>query len=160
MADRAARHLREHPGQRLAVLAGSGHLMYRQGIPKRLLRRVPAKAAVVINAAEGLPDPALGDYLLFARRVELPPTGLLGVMLDTEQEGVTVKGFGDDSPAKQAGLAEGDRILSVDGAQVGGYADIRYALMDAAVGTELQVEVLRKGLLFGEERLTLPVTLR
>ena len=41
MAERAARYLQEHPEKTLVVLAGGGHLEYGQGIPKRLLRRVP-----------------------------------------------------------------------------------------------------------------------
>jgi len=39
MAERAADYLQRNPKRRMVVLAGSGHLMYGQGIPKRLLRR-------------------------------------------------------------------------------------------------------------------------
>ena len=33
----------------MVVLAGSGHLEYGQGIPKRLLRRVPVESAILLN---------------------------------------------------------------------------------------------------------------
>jgi uncharacterized iron-regulated protein len=159
MADRAARFLREYPDHRLVVLAGSGHLVYRQGIPNRLLRRVPATAAVVLNSGDFTPDPELADFLLYPQPVDLPRGGLMGVMLDTEKDAVSVKGFAEDSPAEKVGLKKGDRIERLAGTPIQSYSDIRLALMDHLVGDEVLVEVLRPGFVLDDERLDFRVTL-
>ncbi|MBK8163779.1 MAG: ChaN family lipoprotein [Gammaproteobacteria bacterium] len=64
MAERAARYLEEHPGHAMVVLAGSGHLAYGDGIPRRLERRVPVQGAIVLNGWEGEIAPGVADYLL------------------------------------------------------------------------------------------------
>jgi uncharacterized iron-regulated protein len=151
MADRAARYLHETPGRTLVVLAGAGHLEYGRGIPKRLQRRIQVPAAIVLNGTQRDLDPQAADFLLYPRRVALPAAGLLGVLLDTEikGEGVAVKGFSEESGAKAAGMAEGDRIVRVGETPVAGYADIRIALLDSRPGQRMRVEVLRKPL-FGD----------
>jgi uncharacterized iron-regulated protein len=161
MAERAARYLQDNPGKMMVVLAGAGHLEYGQGIPKRLLRRIQAPAAIVLNGTERDLDPTAADFLLYPRRVSLPAAGLLGVRLDTEAkgEGVAVKGFSDTSGAKAAGMAEGDRIVRVGQTVVAGYADIRIALLDGRPGQRMPVEVLRERLFGGPERVTMEVEL-
>ncbi|MFD2110332.1 ChaN family lipoprotein [Thiorhodococcus fuscus] len=161
MAERAAKYLKAHPDRTLVVLAGAGHLEYGQGIPQRLLRRVPAPAAVVLNGTDRALDREAADYFLFPASVELPASGLLGIQLDedTPGEGVRVVGLGEGSGAKAAGMDEGDRILSIEGQPVARYADIRIALLDASPGQRLSVEVLRKRLVGGDQRLTLEVEL-
>jgi uncharacterized iron-regulated protein len=160
MAERAARYLQDHPDKRMVILAGSGHLEYGQGIPQRLLRRLPLSSAIVLNGGMRDLDPQAADYLLFPRRVELAATGRLGVMLDTEAKGpgVAVQGFSDNSGAAAAGMKEGDRILQVGDKDIGVYADIRLALMDSRPGQKLSVEVER-GAADAAERLTLEVEL-
>lgn len=161
MAERAARYLTDHPQKTLVILAGAGHIEYGQGIPKRLLRRVPATAALLLNASGRELDPAAADYLLFPQRVELPAAGMLGVMLDEQGEGpgARVLGFGDGSGAQAAGLKEGDRIVRIGDQPVEGYADIRIALLDHQPGQRVPVEVRRKGVVGGEETLTFEVEL-
>lgn len=159
MAEQAAEYLRQHPDKRMVLLAGSGHLMYGQGIPKRLQRRLPVDAAIVLNAAQFDMDPALADFLLFPQRIDLPRTGLMGVFLDTEKDGVSIKGFSDDSPAETSGLKKGDRILSIAGVNIESYSDIRLSLMDHAVGEKVDVKVERENLILDDEQLTFSVTL-
>ncbi|AFL73851.1 ChaN family lipoprotein [Thiocystis violascens] len=161
MAERAARVLADDSECTLIVLAGSGHLEYGQGIPQRLLRRQPVPSAILLNGANRSPDPGAADFFLYPQPVELPSGGLLGVMLDNETSGngVLVKGFGDESGAKIAGLAEGDRIVRVGGAPIANYADIRIALVDSQPGQTLPVEIERKRLIGGDERLTFLVEL-
>ena len=156
MAERAARYLQEHPQQTLVVLAGAGHLEYAQGIPKRLLRRQPVPAVSLLNANQRELDPAVADYLLFPRPVDLPPSGMLGVMLNPEvgDQGLEIQGFSEDSGAKAAGVKEGDRIVRVGEQPISTYADIRIALIDALPGQRVQVEVLRKPLIGADETLT------
>jgi len=161
MADRAARYLKENPGKSMVVLAGTGHLEQGQGIPKRLLRRVPADSAIVLNGTMRDLDPDLADFLLYPRRVELPASGLLGVLLDIESEGegVGVKGFVEDSGAKSAGMEEGDRIVKVGDDEIGSYADVRIALIGSRPGQKMPVEVLRGRLIGDPERLRFEVEL-
>jgi uncharacterized iron-regulated protein len=161
MAERAARYLDEHPTKTLVVLAGSGHLEYGQGIPKRLLRRMPVTSATLLNASQRELDPTAADFLLFPRRVDLPAAGLLGVMLDPAigEGGALVQGFADDSGAAVAGVKEGDRIVRVGDRPVNAYADIRIALIDSQPGQRLPVEVRRKRVLGGDEVLTFEVEL-
>ncbi len=161
MAERAAAYLRDNPDKTLVVMAGTGHLEYGQGIPKRVARRIQAPSAIVLNGTQRDLDPDLADYLLYPRRVALPPAGLLGVLLDTETkgEGVAVKGFSEGSGAKTAGMEEGDRIVRVGEVPIGGYTDLRIALMDSHPGQKMPVEVLREPLLGDPDRLNMEVEL-
>ncbi len=162
MAERAARYLAEHPGKTLVVLAGAGHVEYGQGIPQRVQRRIQVPAASLLNGSVRDLDPAAADYLLYPRRVELPATGLLGVMLGKkiDDQGARVQGFAEGSGAKAAGIEEGDHIVRIGEQSVGGYGDIRIALIDSRPGQRLPVEVRRKRMLGGDEQLTFEVELQ
>lgn len=162
MADRAARYLAEHPGKTLVVLAGVGHVEYGQGIPKRVQRRIQIPAASLLNGSARDLDPGAADYLLFPRRLDLPASGLLGVMLgkDIDANGARVQGFAEGSGAKVAGIEEGDQIVRIGDQPVRSYGDIRIALIDSRPGQHLPVEVRRKGVLGGEEQLTFEVELK
>jgi uncharacterized iron-regulated protein len=161
MAERAARYLREHPEKTLIVLAGTGHLEYGQGIPRRLLRRVSAESAILLDGKQRGLDPEIADFLLYPQPVPLPASGQLGVLLDMDSkgEGVAVKNFAESSSAEDAGMEEGDRIFAVGGDPVASYSDIRITLLGRRPGEKLSVEVLRKHLFWRGERLTLEVQL-
>ena len=161
MAERAGRFLQAHPHKVLVVLAGSGHLEYGQGIPKRLLRRVPVESAILLNGTTRGLDPQIADFLLYPQPVALSEPGLLGVLLDTdsEGEGIAVQGFAETSGAKEAGMEEGDRILKVGEDPITSYSDIRIALLGIRPGDKLPVEVLREHLVAKDKRLTFEVEL-
>ena len=161
MADRAARYLRENPSKSMVILAGAGHVEHGQGIPKRLLRRVPSESAIVLNGTARELDPGIADFLLYPRRVELPAPGLLGVLLDLESagEGVGVQGFVDHSGAKAAGMEEGDRIVKVGDDEIASYADVRISLLGSRPGQTIPVEVLRKHVITADQRLRFEVEL-
>ncbi len=143
MAERAASYLRDHPQTHLVVLAGSGHLAYGSGIPRRLNRRLEVDSAIVLNGTELGLDPGVADYILVAERVELPPTGLLGIYMTDMPQGVTVEAFAEKSPAKAQGVHEGDRIISMDGESVQASADVKIALLDKHPGDSVDMEVRR-----------------
>ncbi len=161
MAERAAGYLQANPSKTLVVLAGVGHVEHGQGIPKRVQRRIALPAATIVNGSRRPLTATLADYVLFPPRQDLPATGLMGVMLDTESdgEGIGVQGFAPESGAKDAGLEEGDRIVKVGDKDIADYADIRIALMDKAPGESVAVEVLRKPLVGGAKRLSFQVEL-
>jgi len=79
MAARAAKYLRAHPGRRMVILAGAGHLQYGSGIPRRLKRRLPVSSAIVLNARENPLDPKVADILTLPAERHLPPPGRLGI---------------------------------------------------------------------------------
>jgi len=161
MAAGGALYLEKHAAKDMVILAGAGHVEYGQGIPQRLLRRVRATSAIVLDGTDRRPDPKLGDFLLYPRPEELPPPGLLGVMLDTKSagKGMAVRGFAHGSGAKAAGMEVNDRILRIGEEPVSSYSDIRIAMLDRRPGQKVKVEVLRKHMIASDERLTFEVVL-
>jgi uncharacterized iron-regulated protein len=161
MAHQAAVWLERNPQAPLVVLAGAGHLIYGDGIPSRLARRLDASQAIILNvdAAAEL-DQKMADYLIVAEKRDLPPGGKLGVSLDTTRSPPSVNGFTETSGAREAGVENADRLLAIDGQPIKSYADIRIALMDRQVGDRVEVKVERERMLLGSITETLQVTLR
>jgi S1-C subfamily serine protease len=69
-----------------------------------------------------------------------------------QESGVVVVGVTEGSPAKRAGLREGDVIIAFDGKPVAGVDDLHRLLSDAQVGVSSPLTVLRR-----TEKLELPV---
>jgi uncharacterized iron-regulated protein len=162
MADRAARYLTAHPDRTLVVLAGSGHVEYGQGIPNRLKRRIDVPTVTILNGTQRAMDPAAADFFLYPQTINLPASGLMGVMLESgiDRGGALIQGFAESSGAKDAGIKEGDRIVQIGDQPVTAYADVRIALIDSQPGDRLPVEVLRKRKIGADERLSFDVELR
>jgi len=163
MAQRTARFLVEHPESRLVVLAGTGHVI-RSGIPARVTRRAPADAVSVVLQGGSHDSPSVheedGDFMLVSKMLELPPAGMLGVMLDTEAGRVSVQSFADGSAAEKAGLETGDRIVELQGRTVGDFAGIKMGLLGKRPGDTVAVKVERKSGDGSLETLEFEVTLR
>ena len=68
-------------------------------------------------------------------------------------DGLTLDGVRDDSPAAKAGLKAGDKIVKMAGREVKNVYDYTYALGEMKAGQEYEVEIVR-----GSERLTLRIT--
>jgi aminopeptidase YwaD len=68
-------------------------------------------------------------------------------------DGLLLDGVRDDSPAAEAGLKAGDRIVKIAGRDVRNVYDYTYALGEMKAGQEYEVELLR-----GSERLKLKLT--
>jgi uncharacterized iron-regulated protein len=161
MAEQAAKWMKEHPASHMVILAGVGHLIYGDGIPSRLARRIDASQAIVLNVNNSIDmDPDLADYLVLAGEQKLPPSGKLGVFLDVESSPPVVSGFTQESGAAEAGLKEKDQLISIDDQPIDSYADLRIALMDREVGETVKVEVKRDRLFLGIIVETYQVTLR
>ncbi len=159
MAERAARYLEAHPGRRLVVLAGVGHVI-RSGIPVRFSRRTGVESAVVLQGEAGEFSAGAGDFLLASEAIEAPRGGLLGVILDSREGGVFVTGFSEDSAGKEAGILKQDQIVALDGTPVDTYSDLRLALMDKDPGDPVSVTVERTSTGLMTRESTYRVTLR
>jgi uncharacterized iron-regulated protein len=161
MAQQAAEWLTRNPDGQMVILAGAGHLIYGDGIPSRLSRRVDASQAIVLNV-NTLPElnPELADYLILATEQQLPPSGKLGVFLEAESSPLSVNGFAEESGAAEAGIKEKDLLISIDDQPIESYADLRIALMDRVVGDVVKLSVKRERLILGTIVESYQVTLR
>ncbi len=159
MAARAARYLEEHPGRRLVVLAGVGHVQSGFGIPDRLTRRIPVSRAIVVNGQDVSVTPNVADFVLLTGEVPLPPAGTLGVVLEPDREGLRIASFAKKSAAQQTGLEPGDRIVALDGRPMKHLGDARLALWDKRPGDRIKVEARRGSWLLGAREMSFEVTL-
>lgn len=160
MAQRSAEYLESHPQHKMVILAGSGHIAFGSGIPRRLVRRVPVSTAIVLSDWEGELGPEVGDYLLFPQRRSLPAAGRIGALLDGDEDGLRIRSCTSGSPCETAGLRPGDRIASIDGEPVADLADLRVILWDKSPGDTITLEVTRKRWLSGARQLTRDLALR
>jgi len=143
MAESAATYLTGHPGRKMVILAGAGHVVFGTGIPKRLERRTNATYAIVLNSGEDL-EPHMADYLLLTKKQELPPAGVLGISLDVNGGEAQIRSVNRGEAAEKAGLHKGDVVLEIDGQKVNKIADVRVALWDKKPGDHVQVTVRSK----------------
>lgn len=161
MAEKANDWLQQNPDGHMVILAGSGHIMYRNGIPDRLYRRNPVPSSTVINISRDSPVNAdMGDYIILTDEQALPPYGTLGVLLDPAQSPPVVTGFTEKSGARVAGLKKDDQIIRIGDKPITSYSDIRLAILDASVDQIVEIEVIREGLIFGPSNHSFSVTLQ
>lgn len=142
MAESAAAYLNANQGHRMVILAGSGHLIFGAGIPKRLERRTNTTYAIVLNGGDEA-EPHIADYLLLSNKQELPPVGHLGIRLD-EDGGSRIRSLSPGGAGEKAGLKRGDVLVEIDGQKVTKVADMHLALWDKNPGDRVRVTVRRK----------------
>jgi aminopeptidase YwaD len=93
-----------------------------------------------------------------AKTEPTPRTGGFRVYLGTipnyaeSNDGLLIDGVRDDSPAAQAGLKAGDRIVKIGTREIKNVYDYTYALGEMKGGEEYAIEVLR-----GKDRLSLKI---
>lgn len=69
----------------------------------------------------------------------------LGIMIDETPEGVRVTNFTDDSPAKDAGIRNGDILTNVDGKHIASMVGLLEALSPYEPGDKVKVKYMRNG---------------
>ncbi|NOU00392.1 MAG: PDZ domain-containing protein [Gallionella sp.] len=151
MADAAVRFLNERPQSRMVVLAGLVHVLYGDGIPERVNRRLGASQSIVtVNGADFGQFANIADYALTTESSkeskELPRTGKLGITLVDDIASMYVSYFAPSSPAKMAGLELGDHIISLDGEPVTNLAELKTVMFDKQPSDHVQVTVRRDSL--------------
>jgi uncharacterized iron-regulated protein len=143
MAETAAAYLNANPGRRMVILAGSGHLVFGDGIPKRLERRTDATYAIVLNGGDEV-EPRMADHLLLGKKQELPLAGVLGISMEERDGACRIRSLSPGGAAERAGLRRGDVLVEIDGQTVKLIADTRLALWDKKPGDRARVSVRRK----------------
>ena len=145
MADTAARYLKAHPRSRMVVLAGMVHVMYGDGIPERLNRRLGSnQSAVMLNGNDFGNYPGVADYQLVTDGGKvLPKAGKLGVSIIDGSGGVRISEFTPGSAAQAAGMAVGDRTVALNGVKVANILELKSMMFDKRPGQRMQVMVQR-----------------
>jgi uncharacterized iron-regulated protein len=143
MAERAANYLENNPASQLLIFAGSGHIMFGSGIPNRIKRRIDVDQFTILPSDDYLPvSDNTADFLVLSEVQPLEDAGLIGALLETKGKLLVIKGFSDNSAAKDAGLVEGAVIISVDNEAVESFADFKLAVMDKMPGDSIELHYL------------------
>jgi len=157
MAQSIDEYLRKNPDRKMVVIAGSGHLAFKSGIPKRVFRRNSLDYALLLN--DESVETGIADFVLFPQPVKMVSAPKLMALLSEEKGKVTIKGFPDMSVSEKAGMEKGDIIISMDNEPIKGVDDIKIFLLYKKPGDTIDVRVLRKRFLFGDRELSFKVTL-
>jgi uncharacterized iron-regulated protein len=160
MAETAADYLRAHPEQRLAVVAGRGHVEKENGIPPRLARRLPVSQVVLLNAESKEINEDSADYVLFTPPAELPPAAMLGVVLKQDGDKVRIDDLSPHGQGMKMGLRKGDIFLSLDGQEIKTIEDLKIVMFFKKHGSDkVKVKILRPRKIFSDQELEMEVPL-
>jgi aminopeptidase N len=151
-------YLRKDPLRQIIVIAGSGHLAYGSGIPKRAFRRNGYSYATILNDADI--DRGIADFLIFPEEEEGVTAPKLMVMLKEEGGKVMITDFPADSVSRKAGIRAADIVLALDNAPVRTVDDMKIALFYKRNDEVIKVKVMRKRFLFGDRELEFDVKLQ
>ncbi len=143
MAESAQKFLTDNPESKLVILAGNGHLRHKYGIPERLYRRNHEPFTVLVQDEEIKDN--IADYVLITEKLEGEKSPRLGVMVEEKDHGLEVMSIRNKSPAKKAGLQEGDVIQMVAGQSIKSLADLKLALFYSKIGSSLKIQIERAG---------------
>lgn len=164
MAETIAGYLSDErgKGKKMVVLAGGAHVEYGFGVPKKVLRRLPAAYSIVMPAALSIPEekkeevlmdvqvpevPLLtADFLWMVPYEDLEDEGVrMGIMMKNDEGAVVVEKVLEGSPAETAGFFAGDRIVNLDGLAVEGMGDVLVVVKSKRRGDGLTALVERGG---------------
>jgi uncharacterized iron-regulated protein len=143
MAENAAAYLMGNPERQMVILAGSGHVAFGAGIPKRLERRIHASYTILLSPTEEI-EPRAADFLFLGGSEELPAAGVLGIALEEKNEECRIRSLEPGGAAVKSGLKKGDVLAAIDGRTVKTTADLHLALWDKNPGDRVLVSVRRK----------------
>jgi uncharacterized iron-regulated protein len=146
-------------GKTLLVLAGSGHVVFNFGIPKRLHRRIAVPSqTIVLKAWTGKLDMdstfteasfPLADFLWITKpnppEKKKPRIGVILKQQQEDQKGLWIEKVLPGSPAEKAGLLPGDQLISVEGKDVTRVKDIHKVLEQKGWGNTIIFTILREG---------------
>jgi uncharacterized iron-regulated protein len=137
---------REKTGRKVIILAGAGHVENRWGIADRLSVLNPQARVVSVMPARASSDitPAGADYYYLC-----PSTGTgsrLGLVLESREDALVVKGVIPGSRAARAGFRPGDVLVTAGGHEITSGLDLHKAAFPAAQkDQDLIFQVRREG---------------
>lgn len=148
--------------KKMVVLAGGSHVEYGYGIPKKVLRRLPAAYSIILSAPISIPEekreavlmdvdipeiPLLSaDFFWMVPYEDLEGDGVrMGIMMKSGEGSIFVEKVMEGSPAEIAGIAAGDRIVNLDGLKVDSMGDVLLVVKSKKRGEELTAVVERNG---------------
>jgi aminopeptidase N len=158
MAHNLNAFMEKHLDLQIVVLAGGGHLAYGSGIPVRAYRLNKKDYSILLNST-GDAEKEMADYLLYPKPITPPESPKLMVLVKEEEGKLIVSGFPPGSISEQAGVEEGDVILSCDDTKIQDIADLKIFLLYKKKGDTVTVTVMRKRFLFGPTEKKIKVTL-
>jgi aminopeptidase N len=158
MSESIDKFLRTHPSYQMVVLAGSGHLAYGSGIPKRTARRNGYDYAIILNDVDSEKD--IADYILLPGTIPYVSSPKLMVLLMEKGGKVKIVRFPQGSIAEKAGMKAGDVILSIDRTPVTSIDDVKIELLFRKKGDKVKVKILRKTFLSGSKEIVFEVPFR
>jgi uncharacterized iron-regulated protein len=158
MAESVAMALDRHPGHRMVVIVGGGHVRKRFGVPVRAERRGAAPYSILLGMTLGdeeapgyaeLLAENLGDFLFYTEDApESPPSPRLGFRPKPTEpgQGLVVMSVTPGSTADRAGLQPGDRFVRINETPIPDLEELRIflAILDDPIGV---IEVERNGTL-------------
>jgi len=147
MGRSVADFLNTHEEYHMIVFAGTGHLMYGSGIPKRAYRRSKAAYTVILPYPDIPLEKTMADFIMFPQNAEAPQSPGLRIELDSAENRLTITGFIHGSPAKAAGIKIGDRIEALDGKKIADLNSLKAVLAVRKVGDRVRVTVKRGNVL-------------
>ena len=163
MAQSIAEYLQSEAGRdkKMVVFAGTHHIQFGFGIPRRVFRRLPLPYVIVLPMTVHLP-PDKTDRLMHIAMPDIPlqPGDFawivgyedlkgqkvhLGVIIQDTDEGVKILGTLKNSSAQQAGLLKDDILTALDDEPVKTKLDLIYLISLKKPGDKGKIDVLRDG---------------
>ncbi len=141
MAMSISEYLEKEPDRQVIVIAGSGHLTYGSGIPKRTFSRTGKRYAIVLIDSEV--EEGIADYIVFPSPVKGAVAPRLMVQVKKVDMGFEIAGFPGHSVSEEAGVKEGDILLSVDNVEVKSIADLKVYLHYKEKGDIVTLKIFR-----------------
>ena len=141
----------------MIVLAGSGHLAYGSGIPKRTFRRNGYDYAIVLNDNDI--EKNIADYVILPKPLDGVTAPKMMVILKVDDGRLKISGFPPDSVSEKAGLQVEDVIIAFDNEIIKDMDDLKIALFYKKKGDSIRVKVIRKKFLLGDREMEYEVTL-
>ncbi len=148
----------EGRGKKVLVIAGSGHVAFDFGIPKRLHRRNPLIYKTIIlkewkkNVEDDFNLNKVSSPLAYFLWITKPAPPekkrpRIGVILREQEDpkGIWIERVIPESPAEKAGLLSGDQFVAIDGKEVTKVKEIQDALAEKGWGKDVIITILREG---------------
>ena len=147
MAFASSNYLTENPKKRMVILAGSGHLINRDGIPSRLDRLLELsgkqRSVVILSHDEKPYTSKEADFSLKTKNIKLPPAGLIGIGMKDTDQGVQISSVTKTGAANQAGLQKGDYLIQLNETKVKTSSDVSLWRLDKNPNEKANVVIRR-----------------